>query len=63
MLLQYSKGELHTIYYGCIKKAVSVARKYAGVGKYELDIAKARRLASVNGAGAEKKAPASEVGS
>lgn len=45
MLLQYAKGRLDTIYYGCIRKAVSVARTYESVGKYELDIARARRLA------------------
>ena len=45
MLLQYVNGSLVTIYYGCIKNAVSVARIYDGVGKYELDISKARTLA------------------
>lgn len=44
MLLQYIDGYLVTIYYGCIKRAVSVARLYKGVGKYELDISKARTL-------------------
>lgn len=45
MLLQYVNGGLVTIYYGCIKNAVSAARIYDGVGKYELDISKARSLA------------------
>lgn len=33
------------VYYGCIKNAISAARIYDHVGKYELDISKARKLA------------------
>ena len=46
MLPQYENGQLLTVYYGCIRKAVSVARIYDGVGKYELDISKARTLSA-----------------
>lgn len=49
MLLQYIDGNLVTIYYGCIKKAISVARLYTNVGKYELDISKARALMKFHG--------------
>ncbi|WP_078118519.1 DUF6998 domain-containing protein [Thiosocius teredinicola] len=48
MLLQYQAGELSLVYYGCIKEAVAVARRYEQAGKYELDIAKARSLAAQN---------------
>ncbi|MBN6541192.1 DUF6998 domain-containing protein [Acinetobacter pittii] len=50
MLLQYNDGYLVTIYYGCIKQAVSVARLYKGNDKYELDISKARTLMSLQDA-------------
>jgi len=59
MLLQYIGGSLAIIYYGCIKNAVSVARIYDGVGKYELDISKARTLArQLEASGAQQTAPA-----
>jgi len=59
MLLQYIGGGLVTIYYGCIKNAVSVARIYDGVGKYELDISKARTLArQLEASGAQQTGPA-----
>ena len=45
MLLQYANGGLVKVYYGCIKNAISAARIYDHVGKYELDISKARKLA------------------
>ena len=48
MLLQYINGGLETIYYGCMKKAVSVARIYDYSGKFELDISKAKKLAFAN---------------
>lgn len=58
MLLQYVDGGLVTIYYGCIKNAVSVARIYSGVGKYELDISKAKTLArQLKASGAELVIP------
>jgi hypothetical protein len=44
MIVQYMDGELSTIYYGCVKKAVEAARFYEHVGNYELDISKARKL-------------------
>lgn len=59
MLIQYIGGNLITIYYGCIKNAVSVARTYDGVGKYELDISKARTLArQLEASGARQAGPA-----
>ena len=48
MIVQYSDGALTTIYYGDINPAVLAARYYDSVGKYELDISKARRLESLN---------------
>jgi hypothetical protein len=59
MLLQYTNGQLTMIYYGCIKKAVAVARIYEGVGKYELDISKARSLGAQQGAAPDRFAAAS----
>jgi len=44
MIVQYRDGELSTIYYGPVGPAAAAARYYDSVGKYELDIAKARRL-------------------
>lgn len=44
MLLQYSDGKLEVIYFGSIKSAASAARHYDSVGKYELNISKARKL-------------------
>lgn len=46
MLLQYADGKLEVIYFGCIKNAALAARYYENVGKYELDISKARMLSS-----------------
>ena len=48
MIIQYLNGELSTVYYGCVKKAVEAARFYEQVGNFELDIAKARRLALID---------------
>lgn len=46
MIIQYREGKLSTVYYGPIEPAAKAARYYDHVGKYELDIAKARRLES-----------------
>lgn len=48
MIIQYRNGELLTVYYGPIGPAAMAARYYEHVGKYELDIAKARRLSGLN---------------
>ena len=47
MIIQYRDGELSIVYYGPIGPAAAAARYYDHVGKYELDISKARRLAPV----------------
>lgn len=47
MIIQYRDGKLSTIYYGPVGPAAAAARYYDHVGKYELDISKARRLATV----------------
>lgn len=47
MIIQYRNGELSIVYYGPVGPATEAARYYDHVGKYELDISKARRLASV----------------
>ena len=47
MIIQYRDGELSIVYYGPICPAAAAARYYDHVGKYELDISKARRLAPV----------------
>ncbi|MNF95289.1 hypothetical protein D3C85_1139910 [compost metagenome] len=44
MIIQYRDGVLSIIYYGPITLATAAARYYDHVGKYELDIAKARKL-------------------
>lgn len=44
MILQFIDGALNIVYYGVILKAVEAARFYENVGKYELDISKARKL-------------------
>lgn len=44
MLVQYSKGQLLTVYYGPIAPAVMACRYYDYSGKHELDISKARKL-------------------
>lgn len=44
MVIQYREGKLSTVYYGPIGPAAKAARYYDHIGKYELDIAKARRL-------------------
>jgi len=44
MILQFKDGTLGVLYYGDVKKAVEAARFYESVGKYELDISKAKRL-------------------
>lgn len=45
MILQFAEGTLNIVYYGEISKAVEAARFYESLGKYELDISKARKLA------------------
>lgn len=45
MILQYKNGHLDEVYYGDIDIAISSARYYEHVQKYELDISKARKLA------------------
>jgi hypothetical protein len=50
MIIQYLNGELSVVYYGEVKKSTEVARYYEHVGKFELDIAKARRLKSIQDA-------------
>ncbi len=45
MIIQYLDGELSTVYYGGVKAAIEAARFYEQVGNFELDIAKARKLA------------------
>ena len=47
MIIQYRDGELSIVYYGPVGPAAAAARYYDHVGKYELDISKARRLAPV----------------
>lgn len=47
MIIQYRDGELSIVYYGPVGPAVAAARYYDPDGKYELDISKARRLATV----------------
>lgn len=44
MIIQYIDGELSTVYYGDVKKAIEFARFYEHVGNYELDISKAKKL-------------------
>ena len=46
MVVQYADGMLSILYYGCVKKAIEVARFYDHIGNFELDIAKARKLTS-----------------
>lgn len=47
MIIQYRDSELSILYYGPVGPAAAAARYYDHVGKYELDISKARRLATV----------------
>ncbi|SFN71905.1 DUF6998 domain-containing protein [Dokdonella immobilis] len=47
MIIQYRDGALSTVYFGPIGPAAAAARYYDHVGKYELDISKARRLAPI----------------
>lgn len=47
MIIQYLGGKLSTVYYGSVNKAVEAARFYEHVGNFELDIAKARKLALI----------------
>lgn len=44
MIIQYREGKLAIVYYGPIAPATEAARYYDHIGKFELDIAKARRL-------------------
>lgn len=45
MIIQYKDEALSVIYHGDIKSAVKAARYYDGVGRYNLDISKAKQLA------------------
>lgn len=45
MIIQYWDENLSVIYHGDIKAAVKAARHYKEVGRYNLDISKARQLA------------------
>ena len=45
MILQFKNGALDVVYFGDISSAIEAARFYEHIGKYELDISKARRLA------------------
>lgn len=45
MVIQYLGGKLSTVYYGSVKTAVEASRFYEQLGNFELDIAKARKLA------------------
>jgi hypothetical protein len=47
MIVQYRDGALSTVYYGPVGPPAAAARYYEHVGKYELDIAKARRLTAM----------------
>lgn len=51
MVIQYREGMLSTVYYGPIEHATKAARYYDHIGKYELDIAKARRLEGIGTSG------------
>lgn len=44
MVIQYRNAKLEVLYYGCINKAVEVARFYTPTGSYELELSKARQL-------------------
>ena len=44
MIIQYGSDGLSIVYYGPVTLAAEAARYYEHVGKYELDISKARRL-------------------
>lgn len=44
MIIQFQETSLNVIYHGVVAKAVEAARFYEHLGKYELDIAKARKL-------------------
>ena len=44
MILQYINNELVVLYFGDVKPAIEAARYYDSVGKYELDISKAKKL-------------------
>lgn len=47
MTLQFKRGTLDVIYYGEISQAIDAARFYEHIGKYELDILKARELVGI----------------
>lgn len=55
MIIQFRNNELSIVYYGPIGPATAAARFYEQVGKYELDISKARRLAAVTLPGQAKQ--------
>lgn len=46
MIIQYTNGSLSTIYYGPVGTAIAAARYYKPSDKYELDLAKARRISA-----------------
>jgi len=47
MVVHYQHGQLSTIYYGPVARAIEVCRYYEYSGKHELDITKARKLMAV----------------
>jgi hypothetical protein len=44
MIIQYSAGQLTPLYYGCIRRACAIARYDIPTQKYEVSIARARKL-------------------
>ncbi|MGB1560727.1 MAG: DUF6998 domain-containing protein [Sinimarinibacterium flocculans] len=49
MIVQYSDGQLSTVYYGPVGPAVAAARLYGPSGCYDLTIEKARTLMATQG--------------
>lgn len=45
MLLQYKDGKIHKIYHGSVSKALSKARHYPKLNRYNLGISTARKIA------------------
>jgi hypothetical protein len=48
LVIHYREGKLSTVYYGAIGLAAKAARYYDHISKYELDIAKVRRLSDAD---------------
>ena len=53
MLVQYTQGQMTTIYHGCIHQAIKDTRQYGD--NYELDISKAKKIALDQPFGMEQK--------